>query len=267
MTDITRLADELIATASAVTDQRVVVLIYGPPGSGKTTVAGQLVDLINEKTSTVPEIECISSKPYRVYTGSGGTQTQICEYRNEQRSNDNKIPAAIHLKMDGFHLPLANLTPELVARRGCHESFDAKLVVRLCELLANNEWSSLSIPDFDHQKKDPVNPGIRLHATTKIVVFEGLYLMLNISPWNEISSLASKLKEMNYPIKVVKVDGGDTDVLAERVAKRHYKCGLVASYEEGLEKYHANDIHNAHVVLSESTGSLTDYVLDNTRSI
>ncbi|TID30199.1 hypothetical protein CANINC_001206 [Pichia inconspicua] len=266
MTQIEQLAEELISCAN-VTDQRVVVLIYGPPGSGKSTVAEKLVELINRNTIDVPAINCSTSKPFKVYTGFGGTQTQICEYRNEPISNENKIPAAIHLKMDGFHLPLAKLTNELITRRGCHESFDSKLVVRLCELLANNEWSSLSIPDFDHQKKDPVNPGIRLNAASKIVVFEGLYLMLDVPPWNDIPKMVSELKGDKYPIKVVKINGGDTNELAERVAKRHYNCGLVKSYEEGLERYYANDIHNANLVISNSIESLTDYVVDNTKHI
>lgn len=266
MTQISQLAEELIFKADKSVNQRVVVLIYGPPGSGKSTIAGQLVNLINEKTACVPGIKCDSKIPYKVYTGFGGEQTQICEYRDEKVCDDN-IPLAIHLQMDGFHLPLSKLTPELVQRRGCHESFDAKLVVQLCDLLSNSDWSSLSIPDFDHEIKDPTNPGIRLNANSKIVVLEGLYLMLDVSPWNQIPELVKKLKNTDYPVTIVRIDGGNTEELSARVAKRHFKCGLVNSYEEGLAKYYANDIHNAKVVVSQSMDSLADYIIDNKKNV
>jgi pantothenate kinase len=294
--DINQLGEEVMQLAEN-TPTRVIILMYGPPGSGKTTNASQLVNYLNNKHNLTSQIDAekistiINEKnitPLKTYKGKSDIQTQICQYDTNSVDmiglNNSQIPFATHLKMDGFHLPLSVLSDELLSRRGCQESFDASLVVQLFKLLNDsncsrysntntdtNNWSMLSIPDFDHKIKDPTNPGIFLSSKTKVIVLEGLYLMLQLEPWVQISKLVREIKFNNTNnlgaiVKVIRIHGGDNDSMSCRVARRHLKCGLVESYEEGLKRYFTNDTINADVVNSMSDNTLDDWIINNSKS-
>src|SRR5262245_60497364 len=109
-------------------NSRAIISLAGPPGSGKSTVANEIVRRPNVGLS---------------------------------------IPTAFVLSMDGFHYSRATLdsmpnAAEAHARRGVHWTFDANGVVTLCRQL--NESSRLPAhqiddiwaPSFDHSLKDPV---------------------------------------------------------------------------------------------------------------
>lgn len=280
-------------------NDRLVILMYGPPGSGKTTNASLLVNALNEQhpltssSKSTSDSELISQTlnrhgiiPTQKISGLGGEETQICIYKDnipdKVKHELSPAPYAVHLKMDGFHLPLSILPEDMVKFRGCHDSFDAELVVRLSKLLlecdsTNNDWDLLSIPDFSHEIKDPTNPGTFIWKDTKVVVLEGLYLMLDVTPWEEIPRLVESIKKVNsnkriesrdthVHVRVVRIYGGDECEMSARVAARHLHSGLVGSYQEGLDKYLANDKINAHVVETKSIRNQDDWVV-NTSSV
>lgn len=290
VSDVKRLGEALLRRLSASNEDkphRIVLLMYGAPGSGKTTSASILAEYLNSQqhasesinsgrmTESLAEAGII---PSSVYQGLGEKQTEICVY--DKTTNVETIPQyktgvpfATHLKMDGFHLPSSLLSNELARRRGCQESFDASLVVRLCELLISPKypWSLLGIPDFDHQIKDPVNPGIYVHADTRVVILEGLYLMLDVDPWCDISKLVHVSKDkvesgstaLGCMVQVAHVVGGSVEEMSHRVAQRHFKCGLAGSYDDGLDRYFANDVYNAEVVNESSITTYDDWSIDN----
>lgn len=272
------LVQELITrTRSPSGKQRVVLFMYGPPGSGKTTTARALVDALNAqhqhdtKDDLVVKIDDLHMANKRNVIGAGGEETKICIYNDDTNQGTSKSklhpPYAVHLKMDGFHLPRRMLSAEMEKRRGCYESFDADLVVKLSQLLLEDtpSWDLISIPDFDHKMKDPVNPGTFIHKNTQIIVFEGLYLMLDIYPWSQIHEIVERVKQKEFEsstsVKVVRINGGSCEEMEARVAKRHLQSGLVESYQQGVDKYKANDRINAQVVQENSVSHLDDWVV------
>lgn len=45
-------------------------------------------------------------------------------------------------------------------------------------------------PSFDHAIQDPVDADTVIKSSTKIVIIEGNYVLLDQSPWNQIAAIA-----------------------------------------------------------------------------
>ncbi|KAG9231087.1 P-loop containing nucleoside triphosphate hydrolase protein [Amylocarpus encephaloides] len=137
---------------------RIVVALAGPPGSGKTTIADQVVQRLNATSTT---------------------------------------PFAAVLPMDGFHLPRSALDTfpnkaEGYARRGASWTFDEAGVLKLVDGLSKSRFErsdAILAPSFDHAVKDPVEDGIRIVPDVKFIIIEGNYLLLDEEPWNRIHTL------------------------------------------------------------------------------
>lgn len=89
--------------------------------------------------------------------------------------------------MDGFHLTRAQLAsfpeppgPETaIARRGAAFTFDAQGwvdFVRRLQSTHEDQWA----PSFDHAVKDPVERGTLVLRKHRIVILEGLYVMVGL---------------------------------------------------------------------------------------
>ena len=137
---------------------RVVVVLAGPPGSGKSTIGAQVVKRLNASATS---------------------------------------PFAALLPMDGFHLPRAILdtlhnSAEAYARRGASWTFDEAGVLNLVQSLSNSRFEASDIilaPTFDHAIKDPMEDGIRITPEISFVLLEGNYLLLDKEPWRQIAEL------------------------------------------------------------------------------
>lgn len=90
--------------------------------------------------------------------------------------------------MDGYHYYRHQLDkmedPEHAhARRGAEFTFDSAKFVK--DVKAGFESGSGSFPDFDHAKKDPEEGKIHYDSQKqKVVLVEGLYVLLNKDPWS-----------------------------------------------------------------------------------
>lgn len=140
---------------------RVVVILAGPPGSGKTTIAGKVAERLNATSST---------------------------------------PFVAVIPMDGFHLPRSTLDQmpnkaEAYARRGAPWTFDADGVLSLVQKLSNSRneaTETILAPSFDHAVKDPVADGIEIGKETSFVILEGNYLLLDEEPWRGIKGMVDE---------------------------------------------------------------------------
>ena len=187
---------------------RVVVVLAGPPGSGKTTIAAKVVSRLNATAIS---------------------------------------PIAAVLPMDGFHLSRATLDTmtnrvEAYARRGASWTFDGAGVLDLVETLSQSRFESSSstilAPSFDHAVKDPVEGGIILSPDVKFVLLEGNYLLLNEEPWNGIKGLVDEAWFVDV----------DPDLAKGRIANRHIKSGIEFNWEDAVTRAERNDLLNGVVI-------------------
>ena len=214
--------------------------------------------------------------------GRGGLPNGIkIVYDSNERDKKSmsQVPEQIQIAqiipMDGFHLSRKCLDcfkdPETAhKRRGSPPTFDSNNYLELCKILAqtadikpevpslssSNVWEKIStsfnsdIPDiyissFDHAIKDPSEGALCITKFTRVLIFEGLYLLYDQENWGGIYPTLSKTGsaifwEINAPM----------ELLEERVAKRHLKSGLVDSLEAGVHKFRENDMLNAQTISS-----------------
>lgn len=187
---------------------RILIALAGPPGSGKSTVAANVVERLNQEL--------------------------------------NKPTSAVTLPMDGFHLTRADLSRlpnshEAFARRGAHWTYDAAGIVHLVTALhtTRNDRSVIHVaPSFDHERKDPVSESLQITPEVDIVIIEGNWLLFDQSPWLSIS----KMVDDTWFVDV------DPDVAARRIARRHIQSGIETSWEQAMRRTTNNDMINGDLV-------------------
>lgn len=140
-------------------DVRILVALAGPPGSGKSTIAEQVVQAL------------------------GAIQS---------------APKTVSVSIDGFHLPLATLhampnAAEAIARRGAPWTFDADAAVSLVKDLGSGfNVRDVAVPTFDHAIKDPVAGGQIVKADVQVCILEGNYLLSDEGSWSDIADLVDQ---------------------------------------------------------------------------
>lgn len=140
------------AAGLVLPDARVILGIAGSPGSGKTTLATDIVTSLS---------------------GRG-------------------IDAA-YLPMDGFHL--ANATLGRLGshdRKGAIDTFDGWGFVSMLERIRADSEHPVYAPAFDRAVDEPVAGSIAITSSTRLVVAEGNYLLVDREPWSRIRPLLSE---------------------------------------------------------------------------
>lgn len=185
---------------------RVFVALAGVPGSGKSTLAAALAAEVNRRLH--PD-------------------------------------AMVALSMDGFHLPKATLRAlpnpaEAFARRGAPWTFDpAGLAAQLAALraAAGLVWSAW--PDFEHGTGDPVERKNAVAPQTRLVLVEGLYLLLRTDGWAAVADAFDERWFLETPLPVA----------LQRLAVRHMASWKV-TLEQAAARIDGNDRLNAEIVLA-----------------
>lgn len=150
----------LIAMVSRLTHthQRPIVLLAGPSGTGKTTLAAM--------------------------------------WRQLAADMDIRHPWTV-LSMDGFHLPHRTLLQKtviwdnqevpLAQVKGAPESFDLEHLSEKLEALADS--AEIRWPEYDRTLHDPVADAITV-PDRGVVMIEGLYMLLDLPGWRELRGFA-----------------------------------------------------------------------------
>ncbi|XP_022146043.1 putative uridine kinase C227.14 isoform X1 [Momordica charantia] len=209
------LAKRILPTAAAASDPNLkhIVGLAGPPGSGKTTIASEVVRRINML------------------------------WPQKASSMDSRVePAdvAAVLPMDGFHLYRSQLDAmenpeEAHARRGAPWTFNPQLLLTCLKTLRNQ--GSVYAPSFDHGVGDPVEDDIFVSLQHKVVIVEGNYLLLDDGVWKEISSIFDE----KWFIEI------DINKSMQRVLKRHISTGKPLDVAKWRIEY--NDRPNAELIM------------------
>ncbi|AGO13815.1 AaceriAGL055Cp [[Ashbya] aceris (nom. inval.)] len=223
-------------------------------------------------------VEDLAFKPHKFYDGDGtaiifgrGGLPNSVRIASEALDLTSSVNIAEVVPMDGFHLSRAHLdhfTDAVAAhkRRGAPWTFDSNNYLQLCKLLAATcMWKPakapkgdalleticdtfaqcpvISYPGFDHAAKDPVRDQHVLTGFTRVLIFDGLYLLYDQENWAHIyQSLAG-----TGALLVVNVTANEA-TRETRVAARHLAAGLVGSVEEGVRKFRENDLLNAKLI-------------------
>lgn len=135
---------------------RLIVLIAGIPGSGKSTIAHNVCKALNSqqlKTEVLP-------------------QDGFHYYREELKKFDNP--------------------EEAIERRGAPFTFNSRAFLNLISKLNDPKHKNTDIlaPSFDHKLKDPVEEDVQISADTKVILIEGNYVLLKDPVWSEIVHIA-----------------------------------------------------------------------------
>lgn len=151
-----KVANDIAAAAkqAARSTSPYMVAVVGIPGSGKTTSASLLGDLLEAKSIATMIM------PFDGY----------------------------HYSMK--ELKMFPDSQDAIYRRGAPDTFDAKALQRDLDRIRNGNEDIIKVPGFDHAKGDP-EPDQHMFDRSKhrVVICEGLYLLHDHDGWKDIQSV------------------------------------------------------------------------------
>lgn len=159
--------------------------------------------------------------------------------------------------MDGFHYSRAQLSempdPDNArARRGAEFTFDGPSFLELVKAVRAQTPDSpiLYAPSFDHALKDPKADDIPILPAVQVIIFEGNYLSLDKSPWNEAAELMDEL----WFVEV------DFETARSRLVERHVRTGVTATADEANRRVTENDLVNGEEIVRDKVGSVDEVI-------
>jgi pantothenate kinase len=138
-------AREAVELAAAASGRRFVLGLAGPPGAGKSTLAGAIVN-----------------------------------YARARMGND----WAAYFPMDGYHLSNTQLRRlRLEDRKGAPATFDVDGYLAMLARLTAEPPDDVYVPEYDRRLHEPIAARLLVPAAARLVVTEGNYLALDNPAW------------------------------------------------------------------------------------
>lgn len=171
--------------------------------------------------------------------GAPGAGKSLLTALLAQALREDGLTVAV-VPMDGFHL--SRRACDALARRerrGAPDTFDADGFVALLRRVRDLRPDGRTVwaPCFDRNVHDPVAGDIPVHPGIEVVLVEGNYLLLEESPWGEISGV---LDEIWY------LAPDDDTARLERLIARHVTFGrtpeAARAHAEGSDEANARRI-------------------------
>lgn len=161
ITSLKKLANQL---AGDTGNERIILAVAGPPGSGKSTFSDALRDLINKKQPDTSEV----------------------------------------LPMDGYHFDDTYLDPMgWLSRKGAPHTFDVGGFGAVLARLRANTEPQIAVPVFD-RKLEIARAGARMiNQGSKIIIVEGNYLLLVTQPWASLRRFFDATVMLHVPVKTL----------------------------------------------------------------
>ena len=180
-------------------EQRSITAIAGPPCSGKSRLA-----------------------------------LDLCKNINLHKADNANI-----FGMDGFHYDNIILKKlGLMMEKGSRHTFDVGGFTSLLKRLSENNENNIATPVFDRKLDISRNCSNLIHQSTRHLIVEGNYLLLNESPWINLS----KYYDTTIFIKAS----------LETIERRLEKRWEALSEETRWKKIANNDLPNANYIMENS---------------
>jgi pantothenate kinase len=157
-----------------------------------------------------------------------------------------RVPGAVVVPMDGYHLPRCRLDAEGLRRRGAPHTFDA--VAFHADMAQLRQTHSGVFPGFDHAQKDPCPGAVRVTPAASLVIVEGLYVLMRA--WR-----AEDLFDLRVFLDCA------PDEAVERLALRHVATGVAATIEEARHRATTSDRLNAEAIFADGCRERAHLVL------
>lgn len=126
-------------------------------------------------------------------------------------------PSPPVVPLDGFHLAQAIVDAKgLGDRKGAPETFDALGFVDLVNRIASPAADGVVYaPKFDRSIEEPIAGAIPIEPTDGLVIVEGNYLLLDMSPWDRIRPVLNLCAYLEL----------DDETRIRRLIARHVRYG------------------------------------------
>jgi pantothenate kinase len=195
--DVRGLTARLLAAVDAQPG-RFLLGITGPPGAGKSALAHALAASVLDR----------------------GGRT-----------------AALVAPLDGFHLSDERLDSlGLLSLKGAPQTFDGRAFVGHLRRLRDDPGTTVLWPDFDRSAERTVPDAISITASTRLLITEGNYLLLQQPPWHEVRELLDQVWYLDVP----------ADILRRRLIERAMAYGR--SEDDAVRHVDESDLRNAQLV-------------------